>query len=373
MDPNFNPVPGQTVTLSASGTGNTISTPPVSDANGQTTATLTSTNAGTKTMTASVGATTINQHPTVTFVGGALSAFRITPSGSPAAGSAYALTITAVDQYQNTVASVTGDHSFTFLGLGTADDGTHPTVTDKTGAAVNLGTATTITFAGGVSSAGGSLKAYKAQTATLTGSDATSGLGTSGAGGTGAALTIANVNPVAGPDPETRQPNVSLKILISTLRSKATDANHDNISFTGVNASSSSQGATLFANATYVFYLPTNNNSDTFTYNLSDGHGGTATGTVFVNMAGSQPGGSSGSISVSEGVATVKMFGIPGFQYDVQRATSLNGPWTTLTSAPPLNATPPFTAPADGSFSFTDNFSDLGGASGSAYYRSLAH
>jgi hypothetical protein len=166
---------------------------------------------------------------------------------------------------------------------------------------------------------------------------------------------------------------VSLKVLISTLLSKATDANHDNISFTGVNTSSSSQGATLFANSTYVFYLPTNNNSDTFTYNLSDGHGGTATGTVFVNMAGSQPGGTSGSISVSEGVATVKMFGIPGFQYDVQRATSLNGPWTTLTSAPPLNATPPFTATADGSFSFTDNFNDLGGPPGSAYYRSLAH
>src|ERR1035441_8022347 len=109
--------------------------------------------------------------------------------------------------------------------------------------------------------------------------DATSGMGTSGTGGTGAALTIANVSPVAGPDPETRQPNVSLKVLISTLLSKATDANHDNISFTGVNTSSSSQGATLFANSTYVFYLPTNNNSDTFTYNLSDGHGGTATGT----------------------------------------------------------------------------------------------
>ena len=108
-------------------------------------------------------------------------------------------------------------------------------------------------------------------------------------------------------------------------------------------------------------------------FNLSDGHGGTTTGTVYVNMIGSQPGGASGSISVSEGVATVKVFGIPGFQYDVQRATSLNGPWTTLTSAPPLNATPPFTAGSDGSFTFTDNYSDLGGAPGSAYYRTVAH
>ena len=117
-------------------------------------------------------------------------AFRITPDGSPTAGSPYALTIRAVDQYQNTVTSVTGDHSFTFAGLAAADDGTYPTITDKDGNAVNLGTATTITFTNGVSSAGGILLAYKAETATLTGSDATSGGTTSGTGGAGANLTV---------------------------------------------------------------------------------------------------------------------------------------------------------------------------------------
>ena len=67
-DPNYNPVPGQTVALSVSGAGNTVSVPAATDANGQTTATLKSTRAETKTVAASVGATTLDQQPTVTFV-----------------------------------------------------------------------------------------------------------------------------------------------------------------------------------------------------------------------------------------------------------------------------------------------------------------
>src|SRR5207244_3680543 len=71
--------------------------------------------------------------------------------------------IKLVDQYQNVVTSFNGDKNLTFSGLGNAPDGSVPTVTSKTGSAVNLGTATTITFASGQSSAGGSLVAYKAE------------------------------------------------------------------------------------------------------------------------------------------------------------------------------------------------------------------
>src|ERR1035441_1265247 len=58
----------QTVTLSASGSGNTFSTPALTDTNGQTTATLSSTNGGTKTITASVGSVTITQQPVIIFI-----------------------------------------------------------------------------------------------------------------------------------------------------------------------------------------------------------------------------------------------------------------------------------------------------------------
>jgi autotransporter-associated beta strand protein len=276
---------------------------------------------------------------------GALSAFRITAGGSPAAGSACALTITAVDQYSNTVTSVTGNHTFTFAGLANADDGTPPTVTDKNGAAVNLGTATTITFAGGVSSAGGSLTAYAAQTATLTGSDATSGQTTGGTGGTGASLTVANVNPVPGADTETRQSGMSLKLPISKLKGLATDANHDNLSFTSVDTPSTG-GATLSANATYVFYTPNGaGGGDTFTYHLSDGHGGTATGTVTVNVLAQA--GSAQLIDYSGGGVTIQFAGIPGYQYQVERSCDLswNSPVVILTT----------NTPCDGLFIYTES------------------
>src|SRR5207249_12057195 len=60
--------PYTTLFRSVSGAGNTVSVPAATDANGQTTATLKSTRAETKTVAASVGATTLDQQPTVTFV-----------------------------------------------------------------------------------------------------------------------------------------------------------------------------------------------------------------------------------------------------------------------------------------------------------------
>src|SRR5205814_759151 len=52
----------------------------------------------------------------------------------------------------------------------------------------NLGISTTVNFTNGTSSLGGSLVAYKAETATLTATDGS--LSTAGAGGTGVTLTV---------------------------------------------------------------------------------------------------------------------------------------------------------------------------------------
>jgi hypothetical protein len=171
----------------------------------------------------------------------------------------------------------------------------------------------------------------------------------------------------------TRNPNTALRIALSDLFStgKATDGGGTNLSVAGV-TSTTGQGATINYNSSFLLYTPGtgtgNPNSDTVNYTVNPGGGA---GAVTIAVAGAQPGAASASISVSGGVATVKMFGIPGVGYDVQRSLDLNT-WTTLTSAPPLNARPPFTASTnDGSFSFTDNFSDLGSAPSSAYYRSL--
>ena len=74
MDDYGHPLTNQTVSLSVSGSGNTVSTPANTGANGQTTATLTSTVAETKTITVTIGSTQINAQPTVTFTAQGVSA-----------------------------------------------------------------------------------------------------------------------------------------------------------------------------------------------------------------------------------------------------------------------------------------------------------
>jgi hypothetical protein len=106
-------------------------------------------------------------------------------STTPTAGAADNLTITARDTWLNTATTYAGDKSLTFGGASNAPNGTHPTVTGKTGAAVNFGTATTISFTSGVATVSGSnngaMTLYKAETTsvTLTDGSLTNGAGTS--------------------------------------------------------------------------------------------------------------------------------------------------------------------------------------------------
>jgi hypothetical protein len=102
----------------------------------------------------------------------------ITGSASQTAGTTQNLTITAKDGGGVTDTGYIGDKSLTFSGASIALDGTtHPTVKDKTGAATNFGTATTITFTLGVAtvSAGsnGVMALYKAESAVIACTDGT--------------------------------------------------------------------------------------------------------------------------------------------------------------------------------------------------------
>src|SRR5207244_3051933 len=90
----------------------------------------------------------------------------------------------------NTVTGFSGDKTLTFSGLSTSPSGTVPTVTSKTGAAVNEGTSELITFTNGVRSAGGILVAKKAEgPVTLNVSDS-GALSSTSTGGTGVSLTV---------------------------------------------------------------------------------------------------------------------------------------------------------------------------------------
>jgi len=114
----------------------------------------------------------------VTVAPGAASKLAITAAvGTQTSGSANSLTITARDAFGNTATGYTGDKSLTFGGAANAPDGTKPTVTNKTGTAIDFGTAEIINFVSGASSVSGSnngvMNLYKAETANISVTDGT--------------------------------------------------------------------------------------------------------------------------------------------------------------------------------------------------------
>ena len=99
-------VSGAGVTLLVSGSGNTVSTPAPTDANGTTTATLQSTGAGIKTITATINGVVVSDMATVTVSAAAPSATSSTATASPtsvAVNEPSTVTVTVLDQYGNPV------------------------------------------------------------------------------------------------------------------------------------------------------------------------------------------------------------------------------------------------------------------------------
>jgi hypothetical protein len=100
-----------------------------------------------------------------------------------------ALTLQLVDSTGHVITSFTGDTNLTFSGLSAANGA--PTVTDKNGNPVALGTSEVIHFVNGVSSAGGILTAYKAEgPVTLNVTDGSSS--STSTGGAGLSLTVSS-------------------------------------------------------------------------------------------------------------------------------------------------------------------------------------
>jgi hypothetical protein len=109
---------------------------------------------------------------TVTVTPGPAAALKISGSGSQAAGSANAITVTAIDGLGNTATSYAGSVSLTFGGANSsANPVTAPTVENASAAAVAFGSPTVLNFATGVAST--NLRLYRVEAATVTASDGT--------------------------------------------------------------------------------------------------------------------------------------------------------------------------------------------------------
>jgi autotransporter-associated beta strand protein len=116
-----------------------------------------------------------------------------------------------------------------------------------------------------------------------------------------------------------RAKGMSAKLKLSDLFPSTDPLDSDTVvleSFTG-----GSHGATITSNATYIFYLPANDNNDSFDYTVKDSRGERRTRTITIYLTNSV-----GSVTITNsggGQMTLSFVGIPGYDYVVQRSSNL--------------------------------------------------
>ena len=125
-------------------------------------------------------------------------------------------------------------------------------------------------------------------------------------------------------------------------------------------SSTSTNGGSVSLSGSTITYTPKSGfvGTDRFTYTITDGHGGTAIGTVIVQVRSSTQLSANmlPLVPTGNGGYQVSFAGVPGRTYTLQRATTSSGPWTTLASV---------TVASYGVGTYTDNSPPAG----SAYYR----
>ncbi len=155
---------------------------------------------------------------------------------------------------------------------------------------------------------------------------------------------VTNHPPAAGNTIYYRAKGTSLSIAISDLLTNVTDVDSDTNTVQSVGSGTNSAAITL--NGTNILYVPgtgaSSNSNDSFTYTVNDGYGGSATGNITVNVYAT---GLPQISAPTNGVASLKFFGIPNSSYVLQTTTNLIKPWLPLSTN---------TAAGDGSVPFTD-------------------
>jgi hypothetical protein len=141
----------------------------------------------------------------------------------------------------------------------------------------------------------------------------------------------------------TRAQGLTLKIAKADVLAACSDSDGDTLTLTAVGTSA--QGAAVRLSGDYIqYYNAPNNNSDSFSYTVTDGAGGTSTGVISITVV--QSVGISLAATVSEGQIKLKLAGIPGYQYQVLRSTNAVN-WEASPAAT-------LTMPANGVLDWTD-------------------
>ena len=244
----------------------------------------------TATATVAAGTMTTTTSPAFGITPGAASQLVMNPTtiSSAAVGTSISgsfTTITAEDTFGNVCSSGANDFNGTVTFAGTA------------GAA-----GTSVAFTHGV------LSTFPSLTPTVAGSGLTI---TATSGAVVGTTTITTVGPEAVTDTYSRSPGAGIKIHASDLVANDIVASGYTATFVSC-ASPTHNSVTLgtsgSGNSTVIVYpSDAGNTADYFTYTISDGHGGTATGTVNITINNNVTG--QATIDLAGQVATISFFG----------------------------------------------------------------
>ena len=156
--------------------------------------------------------------------------------------------------------------------------------------------------------------------------------------------------------------NLARTVTSATILRNATDEDGDVLTLTEVGATSANGGQVTISGGS-VTYTPARDfvGNDSFTYTVTDSHGGIATGTVAMTVWDKNDPTMNriSSVSAAPQGATVSFTGIPGLVYTIERSADLNtSTWTAIGTV---------TAPEQGFAQFTD----AAPLAGSAFYRTV--
>jgi len=184
---------------------------------------------------------------------------------------------------------------------------------------------------------------------------------------------VTNHPPVAQTMTVTFTAGLGGEIALTDLATNWSDGDGDAVELTAINFTSTN-GATVWpinlttnlggsyalTASAYLGYSNPANVPDRITYTISDGFGGSATGSINILIQTAVTGTNSITSLVSGIPTSLTAYGVPGFSYITQRSTNLTD-WVEISTN---------TAATNGVINVNDGFSDLGGiAPTQAYYR----
>jgi autotransporter-associated beta strand protein len=148
-----------------------------------------------------------------------------------------------------------------------------------------------------------------------------------------ATLTYNDTAPVANPSTYVRPVGFPLNIVIAgNLATYWSDVDGDPLALTG--PISSTNGASVNYDSTYVHYTNANNVADEVDYTIGDGFGGTAPGAINVIIGPPPTNTIASTVLNGNGSVTLSFAGVPGYTYQLDTTTNLLPPavWTTIST-----------------------------------------